>query len=98
MEPFERFKKLATHGNLWIWVLNLAKEEVLEDEVLKLIFEKYEFLPSNLLLKTVIFKLKNSGYIEVKKYKGKKALKITEKGKEELEKVESFLKDLLAKI
>ncbi len=44
MAPFERFKKLNTEGNLWIYILVLGKEkEVPNDEVSRLIFEKFEF-------------------------------------------------------
>jgi hypothetical protein len=53
MEPFERFKKLNTEGNLWIYVLSLGKEVICDDEVGKLIFEKFGFLPGNILLKSV---------------------------------------------
>ncbi len=99
MTPFERFKKLNTEGNLWIYVLSLGKEEVVCDEdARKLIFERFGFLPGNILLKSVLYRLRRQGYIQTEKYKGKRAFKTTEKGKEELEKMRNFCQELLQKM
>jgi len=98
MEPFERFKKLSTEGNLWIYVLSLGKEIVCDEDVGKLIFEKFGFLPGNLLLKSVLFRLRKQGYIQTEKYKGKRAFVTTEKGKKELEKMKQFCRELLEKV
>jgi DNA-binding PadR family transcriptional regulator len=98
MEPFERFKKLNTEGNLWIYILSLGNEVICEDEIGKLIFERFGFLPSNFLLKTVLYRLKRNGYIKSEKYKGKRAFIRTEKGEKELEKMREFCKELLQKI
>jgi len=98
MEPFERFKKLNTEGNLWIYILSLGKEIVCKEDVGKLIFEKFGFLPSSILTKSVLYRLKRRGYIRAEKYKGKKAFTRTEKGKKELEKMKEFCKELLQKI
>lgn len=98
MEPFERFKKLNTEGNLWIYVLSLGKEVVCDEEVRKLIFEKFGFLPGNLLIKSVLYRLRRRGYISSEKYKGKRAFRITEEGKRELEKMRNFFQELLQKV
>jgi len=99
MQPFERFKNLNTEGNLWVYVLTLGKEEeICDDEVRKLIFEKFGFLPGNLLLKTVLYRLRRQGYIKTEKYKGKKAYRTTPQGTEELEKTRNFCQELLQKI
>lgn len=99
MEPFERFKKLNTEGNLWIYVLSLGKEEVICDENLrKLIFEKFGFLPGNILIKSVLYRLRRRGYIKSERYKGKRAYKTTEVGLKELEKMRNFCQELLQKI
>lgn len=98
MEPFERFKKLNTEGNLWIYILVLGKEkEVSNDEVRRLIFEKFGFLPGNFLIKSVLYRLKRQGHISSEKFKGKSAFKTTIKGIEELEKMKNFCKELLEK-
>jgi hypothetical protein len=98
MEPFERFKKLNTEGNLWIYILSLGKEVACEEDVNKLIFEKFGFLPGAILTKSVSFRLKRKGYIRSGKYKGKRAFVRTEKGEKELEKMKEFCKELLQKI
>jgi DNA-binding transcriptional regulator PaaX len=91
MEPFERFKKLNTEGNLWIYILSLGKELTCEEDVRKLIFERFGFLPGAILTKSVLFRLKRKGYIRSEKYKGKRAFVRTEKGEKELEKNERIL-------
>jgi len=99
MKPFERFKKLNTEGNLWIYIMSIAKErEICDDEVKGLIFEKFGFLPGTLLIKRVLYRLKGEGYISKEKYKGKAAFKTTPLGKRELEKMGSFCQELLQKI
>ncbi len=60
MEPFERFKNLITNGNLWIYVLILAKDNHLpKSRVESLIFEKFGFLPNKLITQIVLKKLEN---------------------------------------
>ena len=98
MQPYERFKKLNTEGNLWIYVLSLGKEVVCDEDVRKLIFEKFGFLAGNLLLKSVLYRLRRQGYIKTERYKGKRAYKTTEEGLKELEKMRNFCQELLQKI
>jgi len=98
MQPFERFKKLNTEENLWFYVLSLGKEVTCDEDVRRLIFEKFEFLSGNLLLKSVLYRLRRQGYIKTEKYKGKRAYKTTEEGKKELEKTRNFCQELLQKI
>jgi len=99
MEPSERFKKLNTEGNLWIYILSLGKEEeVCDEDVRRLIFEKFGFLPGNFLLKTVLYRLRRQGYIKTERYKGKRAYSTTDEGKKELEKMRNFCQELLQKI
>jgi DNA-binding PadR family transcriptional regulator len=98
MLPFERFQKLNTQGNLWIYVLSLGKEMVCDEDVRRLIFEKFGFLPGNLLVKRVLFRLRRQGYLKTERYKGKKAYRISEEGRKELEKMRSFCQELLQKI
>ncbi|MDI6603130.1 MAG: hypothetical protein QME57_03390 [Patescibacteria group bacterium] len=99
MLPFERFKKLNTEGNLWVYVLALGKDkEICDNEVRRLIFEKFGFLPGNILLKSVLYRLRRQGYIEAEKYKGKRAYKTSQKGLAELERMRNFCQELLQKI
>jgi len=99
MSPFERFKKTNTEGNLWIYILSLGKEgEVIDEELGKIIFEKFGFLPDGILLSTVLYRLRRQGFIRTEKLKGKKAYSTTEAGKKELEKMMEFSADILQKI
>ena len=99
MEPIKRFTSSIQEGNLWIYVLSLAKEvEIKEEDVVALIFEKFGFLPNSLMIKTVIFRLKKDGYISKEKFAGKKAYKISEKGIVELERAREKCQELLQKI
>ena len=99
MEPFKRFEKLNTEGNLWGYILFLGKErEICDENVGRLIFEQFGFLPGNLLVKRVLYLLRRGGYIKTEKYKGKRAYSTTKKGVIELEKIKGFYQELLQKI
>ena len=57
MEPIKRFTNSVSEGNLWIYVLSLAKEvEIQEETISRLIFEKLKtakkrnVFPVNLVL------------------------------------------------
>ena len=99
MSPFERFKRTNSEGNLWIYILSLGKEgEVIDEEVGKMIFEKFGFLPDSILISTVLYRLRRGGFIQTEKLHGKKAYRTTEAGKKELEKMMKFSADILQKI
>jgi len=52
MEPIKRFISTINEGNLWIYVLSLGLEREIQDkEVAALIFERFGFLPNELLVK-----------------------------------------------
>lgn len=98
MKPYERFKKSNTEGNLWIYILSLGKEITCDEDIKRLVFEKFGFLPGSFLVKSVLFRLRRQGYIKTEKYKGKRAYRTTENGKKELEKMKRFCQELLQKI
>jgi len=98
MKPFERFQKLNTTGNLWIYILFLGKNrEIIKSDARKLVFEKFEFLPGRILSSRVINRLQSQGYISSEKLQGKKAYKTTEEGIKELEKIKTFVRELVEK-
>lgn len=100
--PIERFEKSITEDNLWIYILSLAlKEEICEQDVPRLVFEKFGFLPSKFTAARVLKHLKEGEYIKADKRQGKKSYIAVEKGKTELEKMKNFVKEtnqLLEKI
>ena len=99
MQPFERFKKTNTEGNLWIYILELGKEgETPDQDVTKLVFEKFGFLPGEMLAKSVLYKLRRNGFIKTEKFQGKKSFSTTDEGKKELEKMRGFCQEIIEKI
>lgn len=99
MEPIKRLTNSIQDGNLWIYILALGREvEVKEEDVRGLIFEKFGFLPSSLMLKAILFRLKNEGYISKEKFAGKKAYKTTSIGVKQLEKMKSIFSETIEKL
>lgn len=99
MEPIKRFVSSLTDGNLWTYILSLGKEvEVQDKDVAKLVFEKFGFLPNNLMVITVLFRLRSDGYISKEKFKGERAYKATGKGIKELEAAKNVFQNFLQKI
>ena len=99
MKPFERFKKSNSEGNLWIYILALGKKrEIPNEDIQRLVFEKFGFLPNKLLTSRVLFRLRAEKYIKGEKYKGKRAFSTTKKGIVELEKMKKFAQELLEKM
>lgn len=99
MEPNKRFINSVTEGNLWTYILSLGREqEVQESEVSRLIFEKFGFLPNEIMVKSVLFRLKNDGYASRERLASKKAYKATEKGLKELEAMKGYCSNLIQKL
>ncbi|HNY35703.1 MAG TPA: hypothetical protein PLD14_03125 [Candidatus Pacearchaeota archaeon] len=99
MEPNKRFINSVTEGNLWTFILSLGKEvEVKEEDVSRLIFEKFGFLPNELMVKSVLFRLKSDKYVSRERNAGKKAYKTTEKGLKELEAMKAYSSNLIQKL
>jgi len=99
MLPIERFKKTNTEGNLWIYILSLGKDrEVISEDVPRMVFEKFGFLPGDFLTMRVLFRLKQQGFASEEKNKGKKAYKTTQSGKQQLDLMTAFCQNLLQHI
>lgn len=99
MTPFERFKNTNSEGNLWVYLLTLGRDETVRDaDVDQRVFEKFGFLPNDLLIKSVLYRLRKGGYITGDRFQGKRAYQTTDKGKQELKKMNDFLEGMLQKI
>jgi DNA-binding PadR family transcriptional regulator len=97
--PVERVKQSIAQDNLWVYVLALAtREEICDQDVARLIFEKFGFLPAKISVTLVLTHLKKGEYIRTDKREGKKSYIATEKGKTELENLKSFLIETKEKI
>ncbi|MDD3170385.1 MAG: hypothetical protein PHW71_01205 [Candidatus Pacebacteria bacterium] len=99
MEPLNRFVSSITEGNLWIYVLSLGLEKEVQDkEVATLVFDKFGFLPSDLLVKRVLFRLRSQGYIKTERFKGERAFSTGEAGKKQLADMKKYSENLLQKL
>lgn len=100
MEPFQRFKRMATEENLWVYALSLGvNKEVIVEDLKRDVFEKFNFLPnSNMTLTFVLNKLSSQGYIHKGKFSGRESFTTTPKGVAELEKAKKFVQELLQKM
>ncbi len=99
MLPFERFKKTNTEGNLWVYLLTLAKgQEVPNEDAPRLVFERFGFLPGSFLTARVLMRLKQQGMASDERFKGKRAYKTTRTGLEQLESMRAFCQALLEKV
>jgi len=97
--PFQRLKDTTKDKNLWIYILFLGKDqEVIRDDIKKSVLEKFDFLPSFLRIQKVFYRLESEGYVSKERFKSKKAYKTTEKGREELQKMISYTKELLERL
>ncbi|MFA5746826.1 MAG: hypothetical protein WC926_01990 [Candidatus Paceibacterota bacterium] len=97
--PLERFKQSIAQDNLWIYVLALAaREEICDQDVPRLVFEKFGFLPAKLSVTLVLTHLKKGEYVRTDKREGKKSYIATDKGKNELEDLKNFLAETKEKI
>ncbi|MBC7074130.1 PadR family transcriptional regulator [Candidatus Parcubacteria bacterium] len=96
MLPFERLKKMNTKDNLWLYILFLLNEKsVYGWEIPKLVKEKFGFLPGKITPYRVLYRLEKDGFVESQLIERKRIYKITEKGKEELNKAKEFFENIL---
>jgi DNA-binding PadR family transcriptional regulator len=99
MTPIERFKNSISEGNLWICVIYLAKnQEIINEDVPRLVFEKFGFMPNGFLVARVMFSLKRNGFISEERHAGKKAYRSTQKGIEQLTLAQDACGRLLEKL
>lgn len=103
--PLKRLRRKLTVENLWIYILKLLNEKPmyayeLQDEIKK----RFDFNIGKITSYIVLYKLKNSGFVESKLEEEKNSgrvrryYKITEKGKILLKEGIKILEDFLEKI
>lgn len=99
MLPFERLQKLNTKGNLWIYILSLLKKRDLYGwQIQSLIEEKFNFRPGLITPYRVLYRLEKEGFVKSRTKDRKRYYRITQRGKEELEKAKKFYRGILKKI
>ncbi len=96
MDPFLRLKKYNTKGNLWIYILMILKEKPDHGWDFPSIIEKrFGFRPGKITPYRVLYTLELEGLVESKQVDRRRIYSITNKGREELEKVKDFYNNII---
>jgi DNA-binding PadR family transcriptional regulator len=99
MLPVERLQKSNTIENLWIYILFLLKRmELYGWEIPAIIKKEFKFKPGKITPYRVLYRLEREGFVKSKLKERRRVYQITEKGKKELERGESFYRKLLRKL
>ena len=99
MTPFERLTKSNTKENLWIYILaTLKKGSTYAWDLHSSIENTFGFKPGNITPYRVLYRLEEQGFVKSEAEERRRVYKITESGKEELEKVKKFYSLVLKKI
>lgn len=98
-KPIKRLKRLLTSGNLWLYILSLAKQkEIYAYELDSEIEKEFFFRPNKIMIYVVLYKIENEGLIESKYKKRRKYYKITKKGRETLDLAREYFTILSGKL
>ncbi|MBU0532511.1 PadR family transcriptional regulator [Candidatus Micrarchaeota archaeon] len=85
-KPIKRLKKLLTSGNLWLYILSLARQkEIYAYELDKEIEKEFFFKPNKIMVYVVLYKIEKEGLITSEYHERRKYYKITQKGLETLD-------------
>lgn len=98
-KPIKRLKRLLTSGNLWLYILSLAKQrEIYAYELDKEIEKEFFFKPNKIMVYVVLYKIENEGLIESTYKERRKYYKITKKGRETLDLAREYFTILSGKL
>ena len=98
-KPIRRLKKLLTSGNLWLYILSLAKDKkVYASELDKEIEKEFFFKPNKIMVYVVLYKIESEGLIESEHKERRKYYRITKKGKKTLELAREYFQILSKKL
>ncbi|BFT94696.1 MAG: PadR family transcriptional regulator [Minisyncoccus archaeiphilus] len=99
MRPFERLQKLNTKENLWIYILKTVQDNPHHGWEFPIIIEKeFGFKPGTITPYRVLYSLEAEGLVTSKYEERRRIYNITDKGKQELENVREYYKELIRKI
>ena len=99
MTPYERFVKLNTKENLWIYILIILKRGPRYAwDMYSIIEKEFGFKPGNITPYRVLYRLEEKNYVESRLEKRKRIYKITPLGEKELEKAKDFYLEIIKKI
>ncbi len=95
----KRLKEKTGIEILWIYILSLLKKESCHPYLLRKKIEKeFGFLPGEVTVYVVLYKLKARDYVNSKKEENKTVYSITKKGKELFKEAEKIFKKKIKKI
>ncbi len=95
----KRLKEKTGIDILWVYVLSLLKKEACHSYLLrKKISEEFGFLPGEVTVYVVLYKLKSRGFVSSRKNENKIVYSITKKGIELLKEAETIFKEKQKKI
>jgi len=99
LPEIKRLKEKTGIDILWIYVLSLLKKESCHPYLLrKKISDKFGFLPGEVTVYVVLYKLKSRSFVSSKKEENKTVYSITKKGMELLKEAETIFKEKQKKI
>jgi DNA-binding PadR family transcriptional regulator len=95
--PSSRLREKITTDNLWLYILSLLKKKDMYGyELREAVESSYGFRPGNVTAYRVLYALKRKALVKtIEKKQKRKYYSITQKGKAELEKGKSILKNTL---
>ena len=91
-EPVERLTEKVLKENLWIFLFKLlAQKDEYAYELRKKVNQEFGFWTGRVTGYRVLYLLENNGYVESYNKGRRKYYRLSEKGKEQLEKAKIFL-------
>ena len=90
----KRLKQKTGIDILWIYVLSLLKKQSCHPYLLrKKISDEFNFLPGNVTVYVVLYKLKSRGYVNSRKQENKTVYSVSKKGIELLKEAEKVINE-----
>lgn len=85
-KPMQRLRNALTYGNLWLYILSLAKKgkKIYAYNLPERLERRFSFKPSRVMVYIVLYKLEAEGIIRSEFEERRKYYHLTEKGKKTL--------------
>lgn len=98
-KELERLRRKLGIELLWIYLLSMLKKNPSHAYVLrKEVEEKFGFLPGNVSVYVVLYKLEKHGFVSAKQDRNRSVYSITSRGKELLKEAKKELKNTMGMV